>query len=143
MKVNQMSTNWYPYSRDRQIHRVGTWLQVFQTKASTWNIPPANVTSLPTADTNAKTMLAVVRIGERTAASVVEYNEAFKEMETEAHFIKKYFLLIPPLTLADLSTPDGTHTGPLVHRTTCTNRYLLRWQSLLSANTRNNVILFR
>jgi hypothetical protein len=48
-------------------------------------------------------------------ASVVECNEAFKEMETEARFIKKHFLLIPPLTLADLPTlllplPDDTHT---------------------------------
>jgi hypothetical protein len=36
-------------------------------------------------------------------------------METEARFIKKHFLLIPPLTLADLPTlllplPDDTHT---------------------------------
>jgi hypothetical protein len=94
---------------------VDTWLQVFQTKAAAWNIPPANVTSLTTADTNAKTILAVVESGERTAASVVECNEAFKEMETEARFIKKHFLLIPPLTLADLPTlllplPDDTHS---------------------------------
>jgi hypothetical protein len=75
---------------------------VFQTKAAAWNIPPANVTSLTTADTNAKTILAVVESGERTAANVVECNEAFKEMEIEARFIKKHFLLLPPLTLADL-----------------------------------------
>jgi hypothetical protein len=40
---------------------------------------------------------------------------AFKEMETEARFIKKHYLLMPPLTLADFSTlllplPDETHT---------------------------------
>ena len=56
-----------------------------------------------------------MKSGERTAASVVECNEAFKEMETEARFIKKHFLLIPPLTLVDLPTlllplPDDTHT---------------------------------
>ncbi|MHB9293989.1 hypothetical protein Holit_03112 [Hollandina sp. SP2] len=76
---------------------------------------PAHVASLTTADTNAKNILAVVKSGERTAASVVECNETFKEMETEARFIKKHFLLIPPLTLADLPTlllplPDETHT---------------------------------
>jgi hypothetical protein len=107
--------DWYPGSRDGQIHMVDTWLQVFQTKAPEWNIPPANVTSLTTADTNAKNILAVVKSGERTAANVVECNEAFKEMETEARFIKKHFLLLPPLTLADLPTlllplPDDTHT---------------------------------
>ena len=63
-----MSTDWYPRSRDEQLHMVYTWLQVFQTKASAWNIPPANVTSLTTAETNAKNILAVVKSGERTAA---------------------------------------------------------------------------
>ncbi|MDR2177056.1 MAG: hypothetical protein LBP20_03320 [Treponema sp.] len=110
-----MSTDWYPRSRDEQLHMVDIWLAVFQTKASAWNIPPANVTSLTTADTNAKNILAIVKSGERTAASVVECNEVFKEMETEARFIKKHFLLLPPLTLADLATlllplPDDTHT---------------------------------
>jgi hypothetical protein len=84
---------------------------VFQTKASEWNIPAANMTSLTAA--NAK--LAVVKSGERTATSVVAYNEVFREMETEARFIKKYFLLIPPLTLRDFPTLllpllDETHT---------------------------------
>jgi hypothetical protein len=115
MEVNRMSTDWYPRSRDEQIHMVDTWLQVFQTKAPEWNIPSANVSSLTTADTNAKNILAVVKSGERTAASVVECNEAFKEMETEARFIKKHSLLLPPLMLADLPTlllplPDDTHT---------------------------------
>jgi hypothetical protein len=114
-----MSTDWYPRSRDEQIHMADTWLTVFQTKATGWNIPPANVTSLTTALTAAKTILAVVKSGERTASSVVECNEAFKELETEMRFIKKHFLLIPPLTLADLPTlllplPDDIHTpvGP-------------------------------
>jgi hypothetical protein len=56
-----------------------------------------------------------VKSGERTAVSVVECNEVFKEMETEARFIKKHFLLLPPLMLVDLPTlllplPDDTHT---------------------------------
>ena len=98
---------------------VETWLQVFQTKAAVWNIPAANITSLTAAKDAAATILAVVKSGERTASSVVECNEAFKEMETEARFIKKHFLLIPPLTLADLPTlllplPDDVHSpvGP-------------------------------
>jgi hypothetical protein len=37
-----MSTDWYPNSRDGQLHMVDTWLSVFQTKASVWNIPLAN-----------------------------------------------------------------------------------------------------
>jgi hypothetical protein len=110
-----MSTDWYSRSRDGQIHMVETWLQVFQTKATAWNIPPASVTDLTAALAAAKEILAVVKSGERTAASVVECNEAFKEMEMEARFIKRHFLLLPPLMLADLPTlllplPDDTHT---------------------------------
>jgi hypothetical protein len=33
--------DWYPGSRDGQMHMVDSWLQVFQTKASAWNIPYA------------------------------------------------------------------------------------------------------
>jgi hypothetical protein len=81
-----------------------TWLLVFQTKAAGWGIPPANVTDLQTALTTAKQILAVVKSGERTAVSVVQCNEAFMEMEMEARFIKKHYLLVPPLTAADLAS---------------------------------------
>jgi hypothetical protein len=91
------------------------WLEVFQTKATVWGIPPDNVTALTADRDTAKQILAVVKSGERTPASVVECNEAFKAMETEARFIKKHYLLSPPLTLADLTRlllplPDATHT---------------------------------
>ncbi|MHB9290941.1 hypothetical protein Holit_00008 [Hollandina sp. SP2] len=83
-----MSTDWYPRSQDKQLHIVDPWLQVFQTNPTEWNIPPAHVTSLTTADINAKNILTVVKSGKQTAASVVACNEVFKEMETEARFIK-------------------------------------------------------
>jgi hypothetical protein len=107
--------DWYPHSRDEQIHLVETWLSLFQTKATAWGIPPANVTDLTAALAAAKQILAVVKSGERTAVSVVPCNEAFKEMETEARFIKKHWLIVPPLTPADLASlllnqEDNTHT---------------------------------
>jgi hypothetical protein len=64
-------------------------------------IPQNYITQLVNDETVAQTILDKVKSGERTAADVVQCNEAFKEMETEARFIKKHFLLIPPLTLAD------------------------------------------
>jgi hypothetical protein len=51
-----------------------------------------------------KGKLAVAKSGERTPISVVECNEVFKEMETEARFIKKHRLLVPPLTAVDLAS---------------------------------------
>jgi hypothetical protein len=99
-----MGTDWYPAPRDGQIHLIETWLEVFKTKAAAWNIPTDNVSSLTAALAAAKEILGVVKSGERTAASVIECSEAFKELETEARFIKKHFLLLPPLVLADLAT---------------------------------------
>jgi hypothetical protein len=96
--------DWYSRSRDAQIHMMETWLSVFQTKAQGWGIPPANVTDLTAALAAAKAILAVVKSGERTAVSVVQCNEAFKELETEARFTKKHYLLVPPLTPADLAS---------------------------------------
>jgi hypothetical protein len=110
-----MSTDWYSHSRDAQVHLVETWLSEFKTKAEQWNIPAANVKELAATLAVAKDMLAVVKSGERTGVSVVQCNEAFKELETEARFIKKRYLFIPPLTLADLRSlllplPDESRT---------------------------------
>ncbi|GHV45981.1 hypothetical protein AGMMS49546_33140 [Spirochaetia bacterium] len=82
--------DWYPNSWDGQIHMVETWLQVFTTKATTWNIPAANVTSLTATKNAATAILAVVKSGEQTASSVVGCDEAFKELEAEARFMKAF-----------------------------------------------------
>jgi hypothetical protein len=97
------NADWYPGSRDGQIHLTDTWRGVFSTKAEDWGIPAANVTSFGTANTNAKSILAFVKSGARTSASIVQCNVAFKELETEARYIKKHWLLSPPLTPADLA----------------------------------------
>jgi hypothetical protein len=96
-----MSTDWYSRSRDEQLYMVKTWNTVFTTSGQTWGIPQQHITQLVTDEAAAQTTLDKVKSGERTAVSVVECNEAFKEMVTEAHFIKKHFLLLP--------LPDDTH----------------------------------
>jgi hypothetical protein len=63
----------------------------------------------------ARAILDTMKSGERTAADVVQCNMVFKQIVTEARFIKKHYLLMPPLTLADfpallLPLPDDTHT---------------------------------
>jgi hypothetical protein len=80
-----------------------------------WGIPPAHITQLVNDAQAAETILDKVKGGERTAADVVQCNMIFKDMETEACFTKKHYLLIPPLTRADFATlllllPDETHT---------------------------------
>jgi hypothetical protein len=110
-----MGTDWYPNSRDEQLHMVKTWNTVFATSGQAWGIPQNHITQLVNDETAAQTILDNVKSGERTAADVVQCNEVFKEMETEARFIRKHFLLQQPLTLADFPTlllllPDETHT---------------------------------
>jgi hypothetical protein len=78
-------------------------------------IPQSHITQLANDESAAAAILDKVKGGERTAADVVQRNKAFKGMETEARFIKKHFLLVPSLTLADLlilllSLPDNIHT---------------------------------
>lgn len=97
-------SDWYPHSRDGQIHLVETWLKVFLTMATVWGIPAATITALTEALAAAKEILAVVKSGERTAVSVVQCNEAFNELTTEARYIKKHWLISPPLTAADLAS---------------------------------------
>ena len=75
----------------------------------------ASVTDLTAALNAAKKILAVVKSGDRTVVSVAQCNEAFKELEAEARFIKKHYLLAPPLAAADLaslllSQEDSTYT---------------------------------
>jgi hypothetical protein len=92
-----------------------TWDTVFVAQGPAWGIPPEHITQLASDAQAAETVLDKVKSGERTAAEVVQCNMIFKDMETEARFIKKHYLLMPPLTLADLPAlllplPDDTHT---------------------------------
>jgi hypothetical protein len=96
-------TDWYPNSRDGQLHLVRTWNTVFAVKGAGWNIPAARTAQLADDETAARTILDKVKSGERTPADIVLCNEAFTNMETEARFIKKHYLLVPPLTAADLA----------------------------------------
>ena len=108
-------SDWFPHSRDDMLHMAHDWLAVFATKATPWNIPQSMVTQLQTDYSNAEQILAVVKSGARTPESVAQCTVAFKELETQCRYIKRHFLLLPPLVLADLPTlllplPDATPT---------------------------------
>jgi hypothetical protein len=93
--------DWYPNSRDEQLHMVKTWNTVFATQGPAWGIPQEHISQLVNDDQAVETILDKVKSGERTAADVVQCNMIFKDMETEVRFIKKHHLLMSPLTLAD------------------------------------------
>jgi hypothetical protein len=92
---------------------VKTWNTVFAGQGPAWGIPPEHLSQLTNDEHTAQTILDRVKSGDRTPADVVLCNEAFGDMETEARFIKRHYLLAPPLTLADFPTlllplPDAT-----------------------------------
>jgi hypothetical protein len=94
---------------------VKTWNTVFAAKGQGWGIPQERMTQLAADAAASEAILDKVKSGDRTHADVVLCNEAFSGMGTEARFIKKHYLLAPPLTLADLAAlllplPDETHT---------------------------------
>jgi hypothetical protein len=104
--------DWYKDSRDEQLHVVKTWNGVFVVRGLGWGIPQSHITQLADDADAAETILDKVKSGERTAADTVQCNIVFKEMETEARFIKRHYLLSPPLTLPDfvdllLPLPDA------------------------------------
>ena len=107
--------DWYPHSRDGQLHMVKTWNAAFAQNGQAWGIPQQHIAQLVNDAQAAEAVLDKVKGGERTAADVVQCNMVFGDMETEARFIKKHYLLLPPLTPADfpvllLPLPDETHT---------------------------------
>jgi hypothetical protein len=81
---------------------VKRWNTEFAVKGPAWGIPPEHITQLANDAQAAEAILDKMKNGERTAADVVQRKMIFKDMETEARFIKKHYLFMPPLTLADL-----------------------------------------
>jgi hypothetical protein len=81
-----------------------TWKAVFAVSGSGWGIPQEHITQLVLDIQAAETALNKVKGGERTPVDSVKCNVAFKNMETEARFIKKHYLLVPPLTPQDLAS---------------------------------------
>jgi hypothetical protein len=94
---------------------VKTWNAVFAQNGQTWGIPQNHLTQLANDETAADAILQKVKSGGRTSADIVQCNMDFKDMETEARFIKKHYLLMPPLILSDYATlllplPDETYS---------------------------------
>ncbi|MDR2795687.1 MAG: hypothetical protein LBB47_03120, partial [Spirochaetaceae bacterium] len=58
--------DWYPTSRDEQLHLVKTWNTVFAVKGQGWGIPQACMTQLVSDESAAQTILDKVKSGERT-----------------------------------------------------------------------------
>jgi hypothetical protein len=110
-----MGIDWYPRARFAQLQHIKTWNAVLKARGLALGVPQNHIDELAADETAAQTVFDKVQSGDRTPTSVVECNEAFNEMEAEARFIKKRYLLVPPLALADLAAfmlplPDDVHT---------------------------------
>jgi hypothetical protein len=117
--------DWYPASREGQLHWVKNLNGVLATRATDWNIPRPTAMQLVADALASEEILDKVKSAERTPVDTVQCNAVFGDMEAEARFVKRHFLLSPPLTAADLASvlldapgnrsPIGVPTGqPLV-----------------------------
>ncbi|MDR1095799.1 MAG: hypothetical protein LBL31_05375 [Spirochaetaceae bacterium] len=95
--------DWYPYSRVSQIYLIKTWIPILLAMREAWGIPQELVLQLAACLQTAETVLAKVNSGECTGADVARCRTVFKELEARARFIKKHYLLMPPLTSADFA----------------------------------------
>jgi hypothetical protein len=107
--------DWYSYSRAGQLAWVGNLNTVLATRAADWGIPSSHVMQMLADHQAATSIFAKVGSSARTSADVAQCNMVFDEMETEARYIKRHYLISPPLTAADLAllmlpAPDGTFT---------------------------------
>jgi hypothetical protein len=88
---------------------------VLATRAADWGIPSSHVMQMLADHQAATSIFAKVGSSARTSIDVAQCNIVFHEMEAEARYIKRHYLISPPLTLADfaalmLPMPDGTLT---------------------------------
>jgi hypothetical protein len=68
-----------------------------------WGIPPAQITELVTLFDEAQAVfLKASNEAERTAVVTAQCNAAFKALTGKLRFLKKHYLMVPPLTSADL-----------------------------------------
>jgi hypothetical protein len=95
-------SNWLPGRREQQLAMAKNWVAVLATKATTWNVPPAEVTELTTLTTAADTALTQAMSSNRTPVITAECKTAFEALVEKMRFIKSRYFLSPPLTDADL-----------------------------------------
>jgi hypothetical protein len=109
--------DWFPGSRAAQLAMAKTWLTVFSVKAPEWGIPSTEVTGLSTLTADADALLVQAMSSDRTPVITARCTAAFNALEDKMRYIKKHFLLSPPLSEADiislLLTPEDTTRSPI------------------------------
>jgi hypothetical protein len=95
-------TRWLPGRRTDQLNMAKIWCEVFQTKGSAWSIPADVITEFDGITITAERVLAVALSSERTKLITADCSNTFGEMVSQMRFIKKHWLLQPPLTDADM-----------------------------------------
>jgi len=109
-------TDWLPGSKTALVAMAKNWLAKFAVKKQAWGIPDAVIANL-TEKTNALETLMATPIAERTPTINAQIKAAEKALADTMRDIKKRYLLVPPLTDADLVSldlkPRDTHPTPI------------------------------
>jgi hypothetical protein len=95
-------TDWLPGKRENQLAMAKNWREVLTGKASSWNIPTAQVTEFSTLTGDAEIMLTNAQSSSRTPVITAECKAAFDALIAKMRFFKSHYFLSPPLTDVDL-----------------------------------------
>jgi len=111
-------TDWLPWGRTEQLAMAKNWLNILETKAPAWGIPPATVENLDNLTAAAAAALGLAVTAARNAVINQQVRTAFGALTDCMRDIKRRCFFIPPLTEADwvslglrLHDTAPTHTG--------------------------------
>jgi hypothetical protein len=92
---------WLPGKRVAKLAMATRWKDVFAVKAVEWKIPADVTTVFNALISEAGNSLAMLTSADRTPSAVPRCNDAFAALVAKMRYIKRHFLLKPPLTDAD------------------------------------------
>ena len=110
--------DWLPRSRTEQLAMARNWLNILETKAAAWGVPPATVEKLQILTADAITALDNAMSAARNAVTNQQVRTAFGALTDHMRDIRRRHFFMPPLTEPDwvslgMRLPDTnpTHIG--------------------------------
>jgi hypothetical protein len=95
--------DWLPTKREFALAMAARWKEVFAVKATEWKIPADETTIFYALINEARNSLAVVNGPEKTPSAITKCKGDFKALKAKMRYIKRHFLLKPPLTDVDFT----------------------------------------
>jgi hypothetical protein len=112
----QSNHDWFPGKRDKMIEMATVWQNVIPAHAA-WGVPAAEITALASACDEAQNSWAEEEDPATKTPVIVEHTRAaFRALEVKMRYIKRHWLIAPPLLPEDMTAlmlpaPDAEPTA--------------------------------